>query len=71
MSTKKVSKALDLAHSFAELEQITEWFENDKGNIDQGLVHFERAMQLAEELKQRLDQAENKIRDMKKTFKDI
>lgn len=70
MSPKKTSKPLDVANAFEELEEIAAWFEQDAGHIDQGLARFERAMELARELKQRLDQAENKIRDMKQAFQD-
>jgi exodeoxyribonuclease VII small subunit len=34
--------------------------------LDQGLQKFERAMALAEALKKRLTEAENKIREIKK-----
>lgn len=58
--TEKKSK-LDVGKSFEELENITQWFENGETDLDEGLKKFERAMELAEGLRIRLESAENKI----------
>lgn len=64
---KKESKDIDVAKGFKELEQISAWFEQGEGDLDQGLAKFERAMEVAEVLKKRLAEAENKIKDIKKS----
>ena len=59
------SKKLDFGKSFTELEEIAEWFEKGEPDLDKGLEKFERAMELAQVLKERLKQAENKIKEIK------
>lgn len=62
---KKDSK-LDVAKAFSELEEITEWFERGEADLDEGLKKYERATELAEALRIRLEQAENKITEIQK-----
>ena len=62
---KKEIKKIDVAQGFAELESIAEWFEKGDGHLDDGLKKFERAMEIAEVLKKRLDEAENTIREIR------
>ncbi len=62
---KKDSK-LDVAKAFSELEDITEWFERGEADLDEGLKKYERATELAEALRIRLEQAENKISEIQK-----
>ena len=61
-------KEIDVAKGFQELEQIAAWFEKGETNLDQGLEKFERAMGIADALKQRLLQAENKVKEIKTLF---
>jgi exodeoxyribonuclease VII small subunit len=67
MSKKQLPK-IDVAQGFEELESIAEWFEKGHGHLDEGLKKFERAMEIAGVLKQRLDEAENTIREIKEKF---
>ncbi|MFZ2803993.1 MAG: exodeoxyribonuclease VII small subunit [Patescibacteria group bacterium] len=64
----KDPKEIDVAKGFKELEEIAAWFERGEADLDQGLMKFERAMVVAEALKQRLSLAENKVKDIKKKF---
>jgi len=64
---KKESKDIDVAKGFKELEDIATWFEQGDGDLDAGLAKFERAMAIADVLKKRLTEAENKIKDIKKS----
>ncbi|MDD5726910.1 MAG: exodeoxyribonuclease VII small subunit [Patescibacteria group bacterium] len=67
MPDKKTKKSeLDVAKSFAELESIAEWFEKGEADLDVGLKKYERAMELAEVLRERLEQAENKVIEIQK-----
>lgn len=56
------------AQKLAELEQITEWFESDKVDLNDALAKFERGMALAEELKKELQVVENKVEAIKQKF---
>lgn len=56
---------IDFGKNFAELEKIAQWFEKGEPDLDQGLEKFERAMDLAKALKERLKDAENKIKEIK------
>lgn len=64
----KIPKKIDVAKGFDELESIAAWFEKGDGDLDEGLAKFSRAMEIAESLKTRLDEAENTIKEIKKKF---
>ncbi len=68
MPPKKETRSVDVAKGFKELEEIAAWFERGDADLDQGLQKFERAMVIADALKQRLAQAENKVKEIKKKF---
>lgn len=68
MTPKKQVKQSNFADSFAELEKITEEFENEEIDLDQGLKKFERGLELASELKKKLNEAENKVETIRKKF---
>lgn len=51
-----------------ELEAITQWFETSEIDLDQGLVKFERGMELADELKTHLESVENRVEKIKARF---
>lgn len=63
MAKKKTD--FDFAESFKELEDIAEWFEQGEPDLEQGLKKYERASELAKGLKTKLDQAENRIKEIK------
>jgi len=67
MTDKKTKKPqLDVGKSFTEIEAIAEWFEKGESDLDEGLKKYERAMELAAVLRDRLEQAENKITEIQK-----
>jgi exodeoxyribonuclease VII small subunit len=41
------------------------WFEQDEPDLDEGLKRFERAMELSAALRERLQEAENTIKEIK------
>lgn len=53
-----------------ELESITQWFESSDADLDQGLVKFERGMELAKQLKAHLDDVENRVEKIKMRFNE-
>lgn len=56
------------AKSFQELEEIAAWFERNDVDLEEGLKKFERGMQLASDLRERLKVAEVKIEQIRKKF---
>jgi len=68
MPPKKEGKEIDVSKGFSELESIASWFEQGETDLDQGLEKFERAMFIAESLKTRLAEAENKVKEIRKKF---
>ncbi len=60
----------DLSQGFDELEAIAAWFEKGESDLDEGLVKFERAMQIADALKKRLALAENRVKEIKKKYQE-
>jgi len=66
--TKKPN-TIDFAKSFEELEKITEWFDSEEHlDLDKGLKQFERGLELASALKEKLSEVENKVTEIKKKF---
>jgi exodeoxyribonuclease VII small subunit len=66
--TKKQS-SVDFAKSFEELEKITQWFDSEEHlDLDKGLKQFERGLELASLLKQKLSEVENKVSEIKQKF---
>lgn len=60
---------VDFAKSFEELEKITQWFDSEEHlDLDKGLKQFERGLELASLLKQKLSEVENKVTEIKKKF---
>lgn len=64
------SKKSSFAKQFAELEEITKWFERDDVDLERGLEKFERGMALAKELQQQLRDAEVKIQKLTSASSD-
>ena len=56
------------AEAFAELEKLTEWFETQEVDLDDGLAKFERGLELASICKKKLAEVENKVTTLKKQF---
>ena len=56
------------AAQFAELEEITKWFEKGDISIEDALGKFERGLKLAEDLQTYLQGVEQRVVEMKKKF---
>ncbi len=67
MPTKKQPT---FAEAFAELEKLTEWFETEEVDLDEGLQKFERGLELAKVCKKKLAEVENKVTALKEKFGD-
>ncbi len=68
----KKSTAKNFEQQFKELEQIVEQLESGEVSLDLGLERFERGLALAQELKKKLSEVENKVEIIKKKFsKDL
>jgi exodeoxyribonuclease VII small subunit len=61
-------KPFEFEPALKELEEITRWFESSDADLDQGLVKFERGMELAAELKKHLATVENRVEKIKQKF---
>lgn len=68
MSTKK---GPTFATAFAELEELTQWFETQEVDLDEGLKKFERGLELAAVCKKKLTEVENKVEKLKSKFSDL
>ena len=67
MATKKQPS---FAEAFAELEKLTEWFETEEVDLDEGLQKFERGLELAKICKKKLAEVENKVTTLKEKFSE-
>jgi exodeoxyribonuclease VII small subunit len=61
-------KPFEFEQALKELEQITAWFESSDVDLDQGLVKFERGMELASLLKDHLLTVENRVEKIRQRF---
>jgi exodeoxyribonuclease VII small subunit len=61
----KKKAEFDFGKGFQELEEIAQWFERGEPDLDKGIAKFERATELAKALKDRLTEAENKIKEIR------
>lgn len=64
-------KELTFAQAFSELEKLTEWFETEEVDLDEGLKKFERGLELAQVCKKKLAEVENKVTTLKKKFESL
>jgi exodeoxyribonuclease VII small subunit len=64
MPPKKKTE-IDFSKGFTELEEIVAWFEEGEPDLEQGLKKFERARELSNALRLRLEEAENKMKEIK------
>ncbi len=54
----------------AELESIIAWFESDEVDIDKAEEQYKHGLELADELKKRLEETKNNITKLKQSFVD-
>ena len=63
-----VSKKESFKGAFSELEKIVADFEGQDLDLEDALPKFERGMELAKKLRERLKQVENKVTEIKKKY---
>ncbi|MFA6027453.1 MAG: exodeoxyribonuclease VII small subunit [Patescibacteria group bacterium] len=59
-------KEFNFTQKFNELEKITQELENGDLDLEVSLKQFEKGLKIASELKRHLNEAENKIKTLKK-----
>lgn len=64
----KVTKKLNFAKSYQELQKLVEWFEKDGFDLEEGIGKFEEGIKLVKELKEYLGTMENKVKELKKNI---
>ena len=68
---QKAEKKFNFGEAFDELEKITDWFDKEQIDLEEGLTKFERGLELAAKLKSRLKQVENRVEEIKVKFSDL
>lgn len=63
-----VTKQSSFQQQFERLEKITEELEGENVDLDTGLKKFEEGLAIAQELKKRLTDVEQKIETIKEKF---
>lgn len=53
--------------AFAQLEEISKWFESDDMDVEEGLQKFEQGLELASWCRRKLEEVENKVTKLKKS----
>jgi len=64
-------KQTSFADAFAQLEELTQWFETQDVDLDEGIKKFERGLELAAICKKKLAEVENKVEKLKAKFDDL
>ena len=57
-----------LAEQIEQLDNLAEWFEQDDFDIEEAIAKFDEASQVAESVKTKLSELENKITVLKQRF---
>ncbi len=52
----------------AELDAVITWLASDEADIDQAEAKYKQGLEIARELKKRLEQTENSIKKLKVSF---
>ena len=68
MAKDSKKPGLDFNKGFAELESIVNDFESREIDLEKDLPRFERGLELAHKLQQRLKEIENKVVAIEKKF---
>ncbi len=58
-------KELNFKKSYAELQKIVEWFEQDGIDLEEGIKKYKEGSKIAQDLKQYLESVELVIKEMK------
>lgn len=70
MTTKEKDNVFNFSKGYAELERIVHDFESRELDLEKDLPQFERGLELASKLQNRLKAIENKIIDIEKKFSE-
>lgn len=55
---------IDFKKSYADLQNIVTWFEQEDIDLEEGIKKYEEGSKLVKELKQYLQTVENKIKEL-------
>lgn len=69
MSDQK-NQDINFSEKFSKLEEITQSFKEDEYDLETGIEKFEEGLKIANKLKEKLNQAENRIEKIKEDFED-
>lgn len=67
MSNKSNSQ-FNFSQAMAELEEITKYLEGETTDLDEAIAKFERGSEIAQQMKQYLTQAQNRVDKLRANF---
>lgn len=59
------NKTTTISQKIAKLEKATEWFSGDDFKLEDAKAHYEKALKLADEIKEDLNSLKNEIEILK------
>lgn len=65
MSKTKQPSKFKYSDALKELEEITEYLESSDVDLDEAIKRFDRGSELAAQIEQHLQEAENKVKSIK------
>ena len=64
------NKKTNIKKSLEELQKITDWFQNEDIDLDQGLEKLKEGMKLIKDCRGRIQEIENELIEVKKELDD-
>lgn len=64
----KSNSQFNFSQAMAELEEITKYLEGETTDLDEAIAKFERGSEIAQQMKQYLTQAQNRVDKLRASF---
>lgn len=66
--SNKPNSQFNFSQAMAELEEITKYLEGETTDLDEAIAKFERGSEIAQQMKQYLTQAQNRVDKLRANF---
>lgn len=66
--TNKSNSPFNFGQAMTELEEITKYLEGETTDLDEAIAKFERGSEIAQQMKQYLAQAQNRVDQLRASF---
>ncbi|MEF8846872.1 MAG: exodeoxyribonuclease VII small subunit [Candidatus Paceibacterota bacterium] len=60
----------DFSEAYQEIKEINKWFEKEEIDLEEALDKYEKGMKLIKKCKDRLEESENKFKEIKEEYSE-